>query len=151
MMLTEHFSLRELTHSDTAIARKINNTPSADQVEELRVTAQLLERIRAHLGNKPIIVSSGFRTPALTKAVGGSTTSDHDKAMATDFSCPKFGTPFQVATELAKHCDELGIGQLIYESLAGKTWVHVSTRIPSKPINRIITINDRGTFAGIVK
>ena len=56
-------------------------------------------------------------------------------------------TPYQVCQALLPKLDEFGIGQIINEL----TWVHVSTRPVAKPINRIITIDGRGTRAGILQ
>jgi hypothetical protein len=67
-------------------------------------------------------------------------------ALACDFRAPKAGTPFAIAASLAPVIKIVGIGQLILEF---GTWVHVSTRIPDKIINRIITIDKTGTRAGI--
>ncbi len=150
MDLTKHFTLAELTRSATAQARGINNTPPDEIVPRLVATAEMLERIRAALGNAPITVTSGYRCPALNAAVGSRTSSDHTQGYAADFVAPKFGTPHQIAAFLAPRVGELQIGQLIFEAIEGKAWVHVSTQPPAKPINRIITISDAGTTAGIV-
>jgi transcription termination factor Rho len=45
--------------------------------------------------------------------------------------------------------DVLGIGQLIYERFGSTSWVHVSTRVPDKRVNRVITITSSGTQLGI--
>ena len=92
-------------------------------------------------------VASGYRSPGVNRAIGSSDSSDHIKAMAVDFKCPAYGTPKAVALHLSNKIDSLGIGQLIAEY---GQWVHVSTRRPSKEINRVITINQSGTHAGIV-
>ena len=79
--------------------------------------------------------------------MGSSSTSDHPKACAADFTAPVFGTPLQVAQALAPVVSTLGIGQLIHEF---GQWVHISTRQPAKPVNRIISIGRGGVFPGIV-
>jgi uncharacterized protein YcbK (DUF882 family) len=111
-------------------------------------TAQMLERIREVLGDKPIIVTSGYRCKAVNALAGSSDTSDHIRATAVDFKCPAFGTPYEIAKHLATKVDSLGIGQLIHEY---GSWVHVSTRTPDKVINRIITISANGTQAGVAR
>lgn len=98
---------------------------------------------------KPIIVTSGYRAPAVNKAVGGVATSDHTQGMAADIVAPAWGTPLQIARALAPLVGALGIGQLIYEHVGGKAWVHISTRLPDKPANRVITISGAGTQLGI--
>ncbi|MDB5731042.1 MAG: peptidase [Variovorax sp.] len=143
MNLSPHFSLDEFT---ATAHRGIDNSLPDSLLPQAKLTADLMEKIRAHLG-VPIIVTSGYRCIALNRAIGSADTSDHPKAMAVDFKAPSFGTPFAVATELAEHADALGIGQLIHEF--GR-WVHVSTRMPIQTRNRVITISAAGTVGGIV-
>lgn len=118
--LSAHFTLAELTHSATAARRGISNTPSPDMVDQLVVLAAKMERVRALLGDRPISVLSGYRSPAVNKAVGGSKTSAHMTGWAVDFICPSFGTPAQVAAHLAKHLTDFD--QVIEEF---GDWVHV--------------------------
>lgn len=146
MNLSTNFTLAEFTESDTGARRGIDNTLPNDLLPAAQATAQMLERIRSELGDKPIIVTSGYRCSALNSAVGSGRSSDHVKAMAVDFKCPAFGTPYDVARFLAGRIDTLGIGQIIHE---WNTWIHCSTRIPEKIINRVITINKTGTHAGV--
>ena len=127
---------------------RLANAPPPEALHRLQGTAEMLERIRARLG-VPVIVSSGYRGPALNRAVGGATTSDHMSGQAADIVAPAFGTPYQIAKALAPLISVLGIGQLILEGVKGKRWVHVSTRIPDKPVNRVITITDAGAQLGI--
>ncbi len=148
MRLTPHFTLAELVHSSTASRLRLDNTPPADVLRALQTTAEMLERIRSTLG-VPIIITSGYRSPAVNRAVGGVTSSDHLTGQAADIVAPRYGTPHLVATTLAPLVSTLGIEQLILEGVKGKQWVHVSTRRPSKPINRVITITDAGVRAGI--
>jgi uncharacterized protein YcbK (DUF882 family) len=108
----------------------------------------MLERVRAHLG-APVTVTSGYRGPALNRAVGGVPTSDHLAGCAADIVVNGYGAPYQVARALAPHISVLGIGQLIYECVGGARWVHVSTRMPAKPVNRVITVCAGGTLLGI--
>lgn len=148
MRLTPHFTLSELTRSGTASRLGLNNTPPADVLPALQTTAEMLERIRATLG-VPVIVTSAYRSPELNRAVGGVTSSDHMAGQAADFVAPAYGSPFLVASLLAPLVRTLGIEQLILEGVKGKQWVHVSTRRPTKMINRIITITDAGARVGI--
>lgn len=149
MNLTPHFTLAELTRSAKAEQLGIDNTPAKELVPRLVLLAELLERIRATLG-RPVIVTSGYRCESLNIAVGGATTSDHPRGHAADIVCPGFGTPTEVARVLAPLVSTLSIGQLILEGVGGKQWVHVSTRVPEKLANRVITITDAGVMPGIV-
>jgi hypothetical protein len=89
----------------------------------MRATAAHMERVRELLGGKPITVSSAYRNPQVNAAVGGSATSDHMSGYSVDFSCPSFGTPFQIATAIRQSPIFNDVDQLIHEF--GR-WVHVS-------------------------
>jgi len=146
--LSANFTLEEFTASDNAQRLRIDNSLPPELLNKAAITAEMMERIRSALGNKPIIITSGYRCLALNRAIRSSDGSDHVKAMAVDFKCPEFGTPFAVATFLAAQVHSLVIGQIIAEF---SSWIHVSTRQPTNPVNRIITINAQGTHSGIVK
>jgi len=143
--MTPHFSLAEFTASDTAARKGIDNDLPDDLREAAHQTLEMMERIRFHI-DAPIAITSGYRCKALNRVVGSRPGSDHTMALAVDFKSPKAGTPFQIATMLAPVIKIIGIGQLILEF---GTWVHVSTRIPDKLINRVITVDKDGTRAGI--
>ncbi|MCT6721683.1 D-Ala-D-Ala carboxypeptidase family metallohydrolase [Acidovorax sp. K2F] len=148
MKLTEHFTLAELTASSKARQLGLDNTPPPEIVPRLVLTAEMLERIRSTLG-VPITVTSGYRNRQVNEAVGGVTSSDHTQGHAADIQAPSYGTPTQIARCLAPLVSVLGIGQLILEGVKGKQWVHVSTRVPDKASNRVITITDQGAQLGI--
>lgn len=127
-MLTKHFSLRELTHSATAVSRGIRNEPDAQQLANLKTLAATLEAVRTLLGNKPILISSGFRSDALNRVIGGSSTSDHSNGLAADFVCPGYGHVMHICEVIRD--SGIKFDQLIYEQ--GNTeWVHlgVGTRM----------------------
>ena len=119
MMLSEHFSLAEAIHSQTACRNGIDNTPPGNIIETMKVTAEGMEKIRALLG-KSIIVSSWYRCPDLNKAAGGAVTSQHLKGEAVDFICPEFGTPLDVCKKVID--SGIRYDQIIFEF----TWVHIS-------------------------
>lgn len=150
MQLTAHFTKAEFERSAIAQSLKIDNTIPEDLMPNVRVTANMLERIRFMTG-KPIIITSGFRCPRLNSIVGSFTTSDHLTGQAADIVCPMFGPATELALFLSSLVDTLKIGQIALEGIRGKQWVHVSTRMPTRPINRVITITDKGTTPGIVR
>lgn len=122
--LSAHFTLAEMTASNTAARRGIPNVMGPGIHSQLILTADKMEAVRALLGGKPIRVTSGYRSPAVNKAVGGSRTSAHMTGHAVDFTCPDFGTPAQVAAFLARKLGPAGIpfDQLIEEF---GEWVHI--------------------------
>jgi hypothetical protein len=121
--LSAHFTLAELTRSETALERGLDNTPPPEIVERLRATAQQLERVRGLLGGRAIQVTSGYRSPAVNTAVGGSGTSDHMKGYSVDFVCPSFGTPYDIASAIRSSAIFDDVDQLIHEF---GNWVHIS-------------------------
>ena len=145
MKLSANFSLEEFTASETAERRRLDNSLPPELLMTAQNTAEMMEKIRAVLGDNPIIITSGYRSPEVNRAIGSGDSSDHIKAMAVDFKCPAYGTPKAVALHLADKIDSLGIGQVIYEH----TWVHVSTRRPSKDVNRVLTMNGGNYSVGI--
>ena len=85
MNLSPHFTLAELTRSEAATRGGFSNTPSDEEIENLKALCEtILEPIRAHFG-KPIRVNSGYRGPEANKAVGGASSSQHCKGEAVDF------------------------------------------------------------------
>ena len=86
MEFTRNFTLSELTKSDTAIRKGINNNPNAEQVEKLKALCEnILQPVRDHFGR--VKVTSGFRSVELCTAIGSSARSQHAKAEAADFEC----------------------------------------------------------------
>jgi hypothetical protein len=80
----KHFTLEELTRSDTALRLGIDNTPPPSVVQNLHHLVEvLLDPLREAFG-KPIYVNSGYRCPALNTAVGGSRNSQHIQGQAAD-------------------------------------------------------------------
>lgn len=149
MKLTTNFTLDELTRSTTAQRLKLDNTPPAAVQWQLAKTATMLQRIRDAI-KKPITVTSAYRSPAVNKAVGGRTSSDHCMGFAADIVVPGM-TAYELAKAIEPKLIDWGIGQLILEGIAGKQWVHVSTDPVDKPINRVLTITDAGARPGILE
>lgn len=121
--LSENFTLAEMIHSNTAVARGLDNTPPPKVLDQLYLTADRMERVRAILGNKPIRVTSGYRGPEVNRAVGGSRNSAHMTGHAVDFTCPEFGTVAEVARALANAGTALGPFDQIIEEFG--SWVHI--------------------------
>lgn len=146
-----NFTLEEFTFSQAAARRGLDNRVPPALLASAQTTLAMLERIRAFLSERkghpvPLLISSGYRSPEVNAAVGGSARSDHMQALAADWTAPAFGTPYQVCAALVPEVDNLRIGQLIHEF--GR-WVHTSVPKPLNLVNRIITIDQTGTRIGI--
>jgi zinc D-Ala-D-Ala carboxypeptidase len=144
--LTEHFTLEEFIDSQTAARKGLNNVPALGSPERANLTrtAETMEKVRALLGDKPILISSGYRSPQVNAAVGGSKSSAHMSGLAVDFSCPGFGTPKAICKKLEPHMKALGVDQLIHEY---DTWVHLGLT-QGAPRHMAMTIDNKGTRTG---
>jgi zinc D-Ala-D-Ala carboxypeptidase len=86
MKLSQNFSLRELTKSQTAERKGISNEPSEEHIENLKLLCtKILQPIRNEFG--VVSVSSGYRSRALCEAIGSKVTSQHARGQAADFEC----------------------------------------------------------------
>ena len=142
--LSEHFTLEEMVISQTAARKGIDNTPTPEIVANLKKTAALLEEVRALLG-VPILVSSGYRCPALNKAVGGAKASAHMLGLAADFTAPAFGTVLQVAKKIA--ASNIAFDQIIHEY---GTWVHIGLREGEPRREKLSIFTGTGYLPGLI-
>lgn len=127
MRFSEHFTLEELTHSNEAVRRGIDNTPPEHVIENLGRLVSALEQTRRVLGSVPIHISSGYRSPELNKLIGGSRHSAHMKGLAADFIAPRYGEPREICIAIA--ASVIQFDQLIYEG----NWVHLGlAEIPNR-------------------
>ena len=126
MQLTNNFSLKELTVSDTATRLGLDNTPNETVIANLKTLAEnILQPVREHYG-KSVKVNSGYRAPEVNAAVGGSKTSDHCKGQAADIEINGVANG-----DLAKYIAEnFKFTQVILEfytqGIPDSGWVHVS-------------------------
>jgi len=126
MKLTSNFSLSELTKSQTAERKGIDNTPSTEHQENLKLLCEsILQPVRDHFG-KVVTISSGYRSPELCTAIGSKITSQHAKGQAADFEI--FGVSNKALADYIN--SELYYDQLILEywkeSDPNSGWVHCS-------------------------
>lgn len=138
--LSKNFSYDEMVYSATAERLKLDNTPNEKEVTELiKLVTLILQPIRDKWG-APIVVTSGFRSEAVNKAVGGVKTSQHRLGQAADI---KIGSKAQNKALFNFIYDmirkgEIKVGQLIDEY--GYSWVHVSLPREGKTNNQILHI-----------
>jgi len=126
MRLSKNFSLAELTKSQTATRKGIDNEPSTEHVENLIHLAEtVLQPIRDEFG-RPVVISSGYRSPELCEAIGSSAKSQHAKGEAADFEVPGMDN-MQLAIWISKNTV---FDQLILEFYEpgdpNSGWVHCS-------------------------
>ena len=138
MNLSPHFTLAEMTVSQTAARKGLDNTPSEAVIAKLRKTAQGLEGVRVVLGGAPIIISSGYRSPAVNSAVGGARKSQHLTGEAVDFTAPRFGSVVEVFNAIKS--SGIKYDQLIQEF---GSWVHLS--FSDTPRGQALIIDRNGT------
>lgn len=131
--ITEHFSWREMTRSDTAIRLKIKNIPNEAERANIKYCAEKLEEVRAYVSNKNgkdtgIVVTSCFRCELLNQKVGGAPSSAHRFGLAVDFDIIGY-TSAQTAKLLKEMKDKgvLSYDQNILEfpKLGDGAWVHL--------------------------
>jgi hypothetical protein len=134
MNLSPHFTLAELTYTDH---RQLDNTPTQNEISNLQRLAQFLEIVKATLGGKPVIITSGYRSKAVNDAVGSKDSSHHRLGLAADFRVPGM-TPDAVVRALLK----LPYQQIIREFDA---WTHISIPQTGAPRKQALIIDRTGT------
>jgi 2-keto-4-pentenoate hydratase len=141
MQLSDHFSLDEAIHSQTAARLDIPNDPPIDIAANMKEAARMMEQVRTLLDSKPILISSWYRSPALNAAVNGSAGSAHLLGWAIDFTAPRFGTVNQII-------DRVRASGLMYDQIINEfngAWCHIS--FDPKGRQMALRIDSTGTRA----
>ena len=126
MQVSLNFSLGELTKSQTATRKGIDNTPSAEHQENLKsLCTNVLQPIRDHF-SRVVTITSGYRSPELCTAIGSKSTSQHARGEAADFEI--FGVSNKELADWIHY--NTNYDQLILEywneSDPNSGWVHCS-------------------------
>lgn len=140
MQISKHLSLAEVSRSETAKRKGINNTPSGEHLENFKKLAEnIFEPIREHFA-VPIHISSGYRSKELNASIGGASSSQHCSGEAIDIDMD--GSPSGVSNaDVFKYIkDNLNFDQLIWEfgSDSNPDWVHVSYESTGKQRKQIL-------------
>jgi hypothetical protein len=149
MQLSTNLSLAEVTRSETAKRRGISNMPTAEHIENFKKLAiNIFQPIREHFG-KPIIISSGYRSAELNKAIGGSLSSQHCSGEAIDIDMDGTDITNKQIFDFIK--DNLTFDQMIAEfpKQGNPDWVHVSfaaNRSQRKQILVAKKVNGKTTY-----
>ena len=143
MQLSKHFKLEEFTKSMTATRKGISNEPGSGEIKNLEnLCYEILEPLRAKF-DKPITITSGYRSPQLSEAIGSKSTSQHCKGMAADLEIG--GIPnIQIAYWLQNNVD---FDQLILEFYDPDNpsggWVHVSYNEQGSNRKQVLTYDGK--------
>lgn len=140
MKLSKNLSYKEATYSDTALRLGIDNNPTMESLVNLTIVANnLFQPIRDWMG-EPLHVTSGYRSPELNKAIGGSTNSQHCLGQAIDIDAQKYSKSIENSQIFQYIVDNLEFDQLIWEfgDLNNPDWIHVSYSVDSPNRNEIL-------------
>jgi len=143
-LISKYFSELETVRSQLAERVGLANIPHPEEKLRISKTAQKMGIVRELLGH-PVIVSSWYRCPELNRLVGSKVTSAHIRGEAVDFTCPQYGTPYEVAKLLELNAAVLEFDQLIYEH----TWVHIAFNFDSTRVARqeLLTLEPNGKYS----
>ncbi len=143
MILSKNLKLNEVTKSQTAIRKGIDNDPTPEHLENLKLVAEnIFQKIRDHF-EVPIGVSSGYRSEELNSAIGGSSTSQHCKGQALDLDADIYGKidNFQLFDYIVENLD---YDQIIMEFIQNDkpAWIHVSYKSEGNRKSKLIAYKD---------
>ena len=124
MQLSEHFTLDELVRSQVALRTDLDNVPNHEQTEHLHRLCELLLEPARHALGIPLHIDSGFRSPLVNAATGGSINSAHMDGRAADVLT--IGLPELAAFHILRATD-LPFDQIIFECA---TWIHLAIALP---------------------
>ena len=139
-MQTEYFTLEEMLATSTGLP----NDPPAALLPKIEDTMRRMDEVREAL-NKPVRITSGYRSPAVNSRIGGSRTSDHMLGCAVDFVCAKMD-PKDICEIILDAYIEFD--QLIAEYRNGVRWVHIG--FGSKMRRQVLTYRDGKYLTGLV-
>ena len=152
MQLSNNFTLNELTKSQTATRKGIDNEPGTAEIENLiHLAKTILQPVREHFG-KPVMISSGYRSPALCEAIGSSAKSQHAQGEAADFEINGIDN-VDLAAWISRNCD---FDQLILEFYdnvdPNSGWIHCSSKKESsrKQILKEVRIENQIVYSPIL-
>ena len=134
MKLSENLELSEVIRSESAKRLGVNNTPTAEHIENLKVLAEkIFQPIRDHFG-VPIRISSGYRSAALNKKIGGAKVSQHLSGEALDLDNDNTSiTNKEIFDFIVENLDfDQAINEFDY------SWVHVSYTTKRKNRKQIL-------------
>ena len=141
MNLTPHFTLDELTASESAERNGWDNSPNDAELENLKRLADFLEQVKVVLGGKPVMINSAFRSKKVNDSVGSKDTSQHRIGCAADIRVPGM-TPDEVVRKII--ASGISYDQVIREF---DRWTHISipNSVDTSPRRQALIIDKAGT------
>ena len=148
MQLSKHFKLEEFEKSMTATRKGIQNKAGSGEIKNLTdLCYGVLEPVRAKF-DKPITITSGYRSPELCEAIGSKATSQHTKGEAADFELPNISN-LQVALWIQNNCDfDQLILEFYKEGEPNSGWVHCSFKEGSNR-KQVLTFDGKSYTNGL--
>ena len=149
MRLSKNFTLNELTYSSTALRRGIDNEPSKEGILKLTLLAtSLLQPLRNAVG--PLRITSGYRSPLLSEAIGSSSNSQHCRYEAIDLQYVRRGKMDNLAIYNALIELDLDYDQCILEfgdateyiDPENPAWIHLSWKVNDNRKQTLIAYKD---------
>jgi hypothetical protein len=140
MNLTPHFTLDELTASESAERNGWDNSPNDAELENLKRLADFLEQVKVVLGGKPVMINSAFRSKKVNDSVGSRDTSQHRIGCAADIRVPGM-TPDEVVRKVI--ASGISYDQVIREF---DRWTHISipNSVDTSPRKQALIIDKAG-------
>jgi len=149
MQLSKHFTLEEMTRSMVASRKGLDNTPGAGEIKNLgNLCYEVLEPVRAHF-DKPLSISSGYRSEALCEAIGSKKTSQHAKGQAVDLeinSVPNIKTAYWLQNNV--DFDQLIMEFYDKDDPAGG-WIHISYHEAGSNRKQVLTFDGKKYSEGL--
>ena len=147
MQLSKHFTLEEMEKSSTGIRLGIKNKAGSGEIKNLGdLCYEILEPVRVKF-DKPVTITSGYRSPELSEAIGSKATSQHCLGEAVDMEVRGVSN-LEVALWIQNHCD---FDQLILEYYTGEAnsgWIHVSYKDGSNR-KQVLTFDGKSYTNGL--
>ena len=148
MKLSKNFTLQELIKSNTALRRGIDNTPSKEGIMKLTLLAAFLQKIRDRIG--PLRITSGYRSPLLSEAIGSSSNSQHCRYEAVDLQFVRRGQMNNLAIYNTLIELDLDYDQCILEfgdstatsDPASPAWIHLSWKVSDNRRQTLVAYKD---------
>ena len=146
--MSKHFTLEEFEKSQTATRKGIKNKAGSGEIKNLGdLCYEILEPVRAKF-DKPVTITSGYRSEELCEAIGSKKTSQHTTGNAVDFEIAGVSN-LAIALWISNHCN---FDQLLLEYYTGEPtsgWCHVSYDSEKNNRKQVLTFDGKSYSNGL--